>query len=65
MLEQSGLGDEVELEVAHGQIIIRASARPRAGWEDPFRLMADQGDDAPLDFDLDTSGDWDDQEWRW
>ena len=40
LLEQSGLGEEVELEVQHHQIIIRAAERPRQGWEAAFQSMA-------------------------
>ena len=45
LLEQSGLGEEVELEVRADEIVIRAGSRPRAGWEEAFRSMADAGDD--------------------
>ena len=65
LLEQSGLGEEVELEVQHHQIIIRAAARPRAGWEEAFRAMAEHGDDALLDPDLASSSTWDEEEWDW
>ena len=65
MLDRSGLGDEVELEATNGQIIIRASSRPRSGWEEAFRSMAERGDDAPLELDVATTVDWDEQEWQW
>ena len=39
LLEQSRLGDEVELEVENWMIVIRSVTRPREGWEEKFRLM--------------------------
>lgn len=64
LLEQSGLGEEVELELENGKIVIRAASRPREGWEDAFRTMARVGDDALLDAEF-TSTDWDEEEWEW
>jgi antitoxin MazE len=66
ILEQIGAGEDVELEVEDGQIIIRPSANPRQGWDEAFKRMAESGDDTLL-----TEGDeairhsWDDEEWRW
>jgi antitoxin MazE len=65
LLEQSGLEDEVELEVERGRIIIRAAARPRAGWEVAFRSMAEHGDDALLDAEVASTTTWDEEEWEW
>ena len=64
LLEQSGLGEEVELEVRSDEIVIRAASRARSGWEDAFEAMASRGDDVLLDSDL-TPTDWDEQEWEW
>lgn len=51
-LGQLGLGDEVELEIEKGKIVIRATSLPRDGWAEAFRLMAQRGDDALLDPDI-------------
>jgi antitoxin MazE len=64
LLEQSGLGEEVEIEVRPNEIVIRAAARPRDGWEEAFSRMSAEGDDALLDSDV-VSSDWDDREWTW
>lgn len=64
LLEQSGIGDEVELEVRDNQIIIRAAGKPRAGWAESFRAMAAAGDDELLDAEL-LESDWDEQSWDW
>ncbi len=65
MLDQSGLGDEVELELRNGQIVLRAPTNPRAGWEEAFEAMHARGDDVLLDGDQLGSSSWDDEEWEW
>jgi len=65
LLEQSGLSAEVELEVQDAQIVIRAARRPRQGWEEAFRTMAQHQDDRLLDRDLTGQTRWDEDEWQW
>ncbi|MAT96438.1 MAG: AbrB/MazE/SpoVT family DNA-binding domain-containing protein [Anaerolineaceae bacterium] len=64
LLDQSQLGDEVELEVEQGKIIIRASRPTRAGWDEQFKQMAVAEDDQLLDDELTTTA-WDEEEWEW
>ncbi|HEX8432391.1 MAG TPA: AbrB/MazE/SpoVT family DNA-binding domain-containing protein [Longimicrobium sp.] len=64
LLEQSGISGEVELEVREGQIIIRATRQPRAGWDAAFREMADHGDDILRDTAASATA-WDAAEWEW
>ncbi|HWK89401.1 MAG TPA: AbrB/MazE/SpoVT family DNA-binding domain-containing protein [Longimicrobium sp.] len=64
MLEQSGIEDEVDLEVEDGQIVIRAFRHPRAGWDAAFAEMAKRGDDELLDGAAAPSA-WDEEEWEW
>jgi antitoxin MazE len=63
LLRQSGLEGEVEMEVEEGRIVIRAAEGVRKGWDDAFRAMAEEGDDAFLDDPTSTA--WDDSEWEW
>ncbi|MEP6960875.1 MAG: AbrB/MazE/SpoVT family DNA-binding domain-containing protein [Acidobacteriota bacterium] len=63
VLEQTGLTDEVEMEVRGRQLVIRAARKPRQGWEEAFREMATRGDDALLDAPTPTT--WDKSEWKW
>ncbi len=63
-LAQSGLSGDLEMEVANGRIILHAPSHPRAGWEEAFTEMAQNGDDELLDSDTSTSS-WDDEEWEW
>ena len=65
LLEQSGLGDQVELEVQPGQIIIRRARRPREGWTQAFEAMAAEGDDELLDVQGAGGSEWDREEWEW
>jgi len=65
LLEQSGLNDDVELEVKDRQIIIRTARKPREGWENKFRAMAENADEL-LDKDaLPHQSKWDENEWTW
>ena len=45
LIEQVGLGQDVELEAQGGQLVIRPVKHPRTGWEAEFRTMAARGDD--------------------
>ena len=63
-LEQTGLGDEVEIVVVDDQIVIKPSKTPRQGWAEQFQEMARQGDDNLLIDELGMT-DWDEEEWGW
>ncbi len=65
LLDQTGLGEEVELEAQEGQIVIRPLEHPRAGWDEQFRQMAEAGDDKLLDPDLTGLSSFDQGEWEW
>ncbi len=65
ILEQTGIMDDVELEVDNNQIILRPASNPRNGWESEFKTMAENGDDKLIDeMDL-ISNEWDDDQWQW
>lgn len=65
LLEQTNLGEEVELELQQNQIIIRPAYQVRHGWEEAFKAMAERGDDELLDGDVSISTIWDEEEWEW
>jgi len=65
LLEQSNLGDEVELVLEEGQIILRRSHAVRHGWEEAFQTMAERGDDVLLDGDVQPAAQWDEEDWEW
>jgi len=49
LLEQSGLGKEVNIEFREDELIIRSIEKPRKNWAEGFRVMAEQKDDTLLD----------------
>ena len=65
LLEESGLGGEVDISVQDGAIVIAAANRPRQGWDEAFSRMVLHGDDELLDADAATSGAFDAESWEW
>ncbi|MDQ2690764.1 MAG: AbrB/MazE/SpoVT family DNA-binding domain-containing protein [Chloroflexota bacterium] len=63
LLDQAKLENEVEIAVSRGQLVIRPVPQPRSGWDEQFRLMAEQGDDQLLDKPVSTK--WDRSDWVW
>lgn len=65
LLEQLGAGEDVELTLEKGRIVIEPVHNPRAGWEEAFDAMSAAGDDILID-DVDAVvNDWDENEWQW
>ena len=62
LIEQAGLGEEVELRAQEGAIIIRAAAQPRAGWAEAARRLAAE-EAGLLDEPIPTR--FDKTEWQW
>ena len=62
-IDQARLGNEVEIAVQRGHLVIRPVLRPRSGWAEQFRAMAERGDDRLLDKPVPTK--WDRSEWAW
>ncbi len=62
LLNQTGLGEEVELALQQGQLIVRPVYRVRHNWGDQFKAMAEQGDDRLLDGDILIPTVWDEEE---
>lgn len=65
MIEQVGLGDEVELEVVDGAIVIRRKRRPREGWAEAAKLLAERGEELPPEILDMTETEWMRDHWRW
>jgi antitoxin MazE len=63
LLEQTGLTEDVELEVRADEIVIRSARAVRAGWGAAFQSMAEASDDELLE-EL-TETDWDREGWEW
>ena len=65
LLDQLGLGEEVELAVQQNQLVIRSVRRPRYSWDEQFKTMAERGDDHLLDEATFGLSRWDTEEWEW
>lgn len=63
LLEEAGLGEQVELHAEQGRIIIADAKRPRAGWAEAARAMHARGEDSLLD--APTATHFDAAEWQW
>jgi antitoxin MazE len=63
LIEQAGLGEEIEVLVKKNGLLLRAHKAPRAGWAEAFAALSRQGDDLVLD--PPTRSRWDDEEWEW
>jgi antitoxin MazE len=64
LIEQCGFGDEIELDVRNGEIVLRPARRVRQGWEAAFQRMARSGDDRLLE-PVSSASRWDKEEWQW
>lgn len=65
LLDQLALGEDIELVVMEGQLILRPLRRTRQGWDEAFRQMAERGDDRLLDESVTSLTQWDGDEWEW
>ena len=63
MIEEAGLGDEVELRLQKGAIVLMAARSPRSGWLEAARLLRERGEDYMVDPAVSTH--FDDEEWEW
>jgi antitoxin MazE len=65
LLDQVDLGEEVELQVQDGHLVIRPSQPARRGWDEQFSRMSESGDDRLLDAQTMSLTSWDADEWEW
>jgi antitoxin MazE len=65
ILEQTGILDDVEIEVEKNMIIIRPVKNTREGWDEAFKMMREQGDDESIIDDKNLTHSWDEEEWQW
>jgi antitoxin MazE len=64
IIEQAGISEEVDIAVENEKIVIRPILMPRAGWDEAFRKMGENGDDMLIDEEQPAT-DWDETEWQW
>jgi antitoxin MazE len=66
IIHESGLKNDVVLEVSDGQIIIKPIATNRQSWDSSFKKMAKKHDDILLDSKvIQSQSKWDQEEWEW
>lgn len=66
ILEESGLKNEVEIEVNDNKIILKPTKKVREDWDIAFKGMAKNNDDILLDKkSLGNLTSWDNEEWEW
>lgn len=66
MIDQSGIQDEVELEIQEDRIIIKTLPEIRKNWSWAFKKMSELKDDHLLDKEaLNRQSSWDNKEWNW
>lgn len=63
ILEKYDITDSVELILKEGFLILKPIKKVREGWEDAFKEMAEQGDDALLIEDVFEDENL--EEWDW
>jgi antitoxin MazE len=63
LLDQAQLPDEVELHAEPGRLVVQGARRPRTGWVEAARAMAEAPHDSLLDAPSPTR--FDQEEWEW
>lgn len=65
LIEQTGLGEEVEIQVEGNRLVVGPAGRPRAGWGAAFQEMGRSGDDLLIQGDEQIPTEWEEAEWEW
>ena len=63
LLEDSRIAGDVDLELHPDGILIRNAQKPRAGWDEAFKAMAEEEHDELADGNSSTA--FDKKEWQW
>jgi len=63
-LEQCGMKTSVDLRVEDHSLVVTPYEKTRDEWEEKFKLMAKNEDDAPLEIGS-LKNSWDEKEWQW
>lgn len=63
LLEETRITGEVDLELHPDGILIRNTQKPRAGWDEAFKAMAENEDDDLIEASTRTS--FERREWQW
>ena len=64
VIEACGFGDQIEMRVGDGMVVLAPARSAREGWDAAFAKMAAAGDDAAVVPDP-LGHEWDADEWEW
>ena len=64
LIKACGFGDQVEMRVDDGTVVLAPVRNVREGWDAAYEKMAAEGDDVLL-VPAHLDHEWDDAEWRW
>jgi len=64
VIKECGFGDELEMRVDNGVVILAPAKAVREGWDAAFAGMAAAGDDTPMIPDA-LDNDFDTEDWTW
>lgn len=63
LLEEAGLGEEVELRATEGSILISPASGSREGWAKAAQQLRERAKDHTLDAETPTR--FDQEDWKW
>ncbi len=64
IIKACGFGEQVEMRVSEGAVVLTPARNLREGWNRAFEKMAAAGDDALL-VPESFAHEWDEAEWEW
>ncbi len=64
IIKACGFGEQVEMRVSEGMVVLTPARNPREGWNRAFESMAAAGDDDLL-VPENLAHEWDQEEWEW
>lgn len=64
VIKECGLGNELEMRVENGVVVLAPARGVRDGWGAAFEKMAAAGDDAPVITEA-VENDFDTEDWTW
>lgn len=64
VIKQCGFGDQLDMRVDKGVVVLARARNPREDWDAAFERMAAAGDDALL-LPGSLEHEWDEEEWEW
>lgn len=63
LIEEAGLGTEVEISVRQGEVVIRPAAGARSGWDEAARKVRLERGEVLLEQETPTK--FDREDWKW